>query len=87
VGRQKTWGKQLDAAAAPLRFAPEEEAAFCAQFGWRVAETRQTIEEAQRLKRAPRGLFIWKLLSLMRSKKVRERQAQGMSGVVLLEGT
>jgi len=83
---QKTWGKQLDAAAAPLRFAPEEGAAFYAQFGWRAAEERETLVEAQRLKRMPRGMFIWKLLSLITPKKVRERQQQGLSGVVLLEG-
>lgn len=83
---QKTWGKQLDAAAAPLRFAPEEGAAVYAPFGWRASEERATFEEAQRLKRTPRGMFIWKLMSLITPKKVRERQQQGLSGVVLLEG-
>jgi methyltransferase (TIGR00027 family) len=83
---QKTWGKQLDAAAAQLRFAPEEGAEFYEQFGWTAAEERATFEEAQRLKRTPRGMFIWKLLSLIATKKMRERQQQGLSGVVLLEG-
>jgi methyltransferase (TIGR00027 family) len=48
---QKTWGKQLDAAAAPLKFGPEEGPAFYAQFGWRVAEARATFEEAMQIDR------------------------------------
>src|SRR5437016_1428027 len=56
----RTWGKQLEAAAAPLRFAPEEGPEFYAQWGWRVAEARATFEEAQRLQRAPRA-WLWKL--------------------------
>jgi methyltransferase (TIGR00027 family) len=84
---RKMWGKQLDAAAAPLRFAPEEGTAFYAQFGWRAAEARATFEEAQRLKRTPRGMFIWKLMSLVATKKKRELQQKGLSGVVLLERT
>ena len=37
---QKTWGRKLDQAAAPLKFAPEEGPAFYAPFGWRTASTR-----------------------------------------------
>ena len=50
-----------------------------------VAEARATFAEAQRLHRTPRGIFIWGLLSLITSKRVREEQQKGLSGVVLLE--
>src|SRR5262249_26748005 len=84
---QKTWGKQLDAAAAPLRFGPEEGAEFYAPFGWRAAEKRDTFGEAKRLRRLPAQLKFWSLLSFLTTKKVREQQQKGMSGVVLLERT
>jgi methyltransferase (TIGR00027 family) len=82
---QKTWGKQLDAAAAPLRFAPEEGPEFYTQFGWRVSEARDTFGEAKRLKRLPGQMRVWSLLSFITPKKVREQQQKGLSGVVLME--
>ena len=84
---QKTWGKQLDAAAATLRFAPEEGPSFYAPFGWRAAEARNTWEEAGRLRRLPRNAWMWRLMALVTPKRVREQQQKGLSGVVLLERT
>jgi methyltransferase (TIGR00027 family) len=84
---QKTWGKQLDAAAAPLRFAPAEGPQFYTKFGWRVVEARPTFEEARRLKRLPGRMRVFSLLSFITPKKVREQQQQGLSGVVLMERT
>jgi methyltransferase (TIGR00027 family) len=82
---QRTWGKQLDAAASPLRFGPEEGPEFYAQFGWRTAETRDTFQEAKRLRRLPGQMRFWSLLSFITPKKVREQQQKGLSGVALLE--
>jgi methyltransferase (TIGR00027 family) len=84
---QKTWGAKLDAAAAPLRFAPEEGPAFYQQFGWRTAEARETFLESKRLRRLPPQMMFWALLSFLTPKKVREQQMKGLSGVVLLERT
>jgi methyltransferase (TIGR00027 family) len=84
---QKTWGKQLDAAAAPLLFGPEEGPAFYGSFGWRVAEARDTFQEAKRLRRLPASLRFWSGMSFLMSKKMREQQQKGLSGVVLLERT
>lgn len=84
---QKTWGKQLDAAAAPLRFGPEEGPQFYAQFGWRTAEARATLDEAKRLKRLPAQMRFWSMLGFITPKKIREQQQKGLSGVVLLERT
>ena len=84
---QKTWGKQLDAAAAPLRFGPDEGPRYYAPFGWRTAEARDTFGEAKKLRRLPAQMKFWSLLSFTTPKKVREQQQKGMSGVVLLERT
>jgi len=82
---QKTWGAKLDAAAAPLRFGPEEGPAFYEPFGWRTAEARDTFAEAKRLKRLPAQMKFWSLMSFITPKKVREQQRKGLNGVVLLE--
>src|ERR1051325_8513901 len=82
---RKTWGRQLDAAAAKCRFAPEEGPAFYEPFGWRTAEARNTFVEAQRLRRLPRSAILWRILGLVTPKKVRAQQMKGLSGVVLME--
>ena len=84
---QKTWGAKLDAAAAPLRFGPEEGPQFYEPFGWRTAEARNTFLEAKRLKRLPAQMKFWSLMSFITPKKVREQQQKGLNGVVLLERT
>lgn len=81
---QKTWGKQLDAAAAPLRFAPEEGPRVYELFGWRTAEARPTLDEAKRLKRLPMRMRFFSALSALAPKRVREQQQRGLTGVVLL---
>src|SRR5437588_5738975 len=82
---QKTWGAKLDAAAASLRFGPEEGPQFYEPFGWRTAEARNTFLEAKRLKRLPAQMKFWSLMSFITPKKVREQQRKGLNGVVLLE--
>ena len=80
----RTWGKQLRSGNAPMRFAPEEGTAFFAPSGWREAEYRLILDEAVRLRRAPRMAWLWRLLGLFASKKRRE-QFKRFSGIVLLE--
>jgi methyltransferase (TIGR00027 family) len=80
----KSWGKDLDAAKAPFRFAPAEGPEFFAPFGWRVAETRSTWEEARRLRRQPRGAWVYQLLTRLSPPKKRE-EIRRMSLYVLLE--
>lgn len=82
---QKTWGAQLDAAAAPMHFAPPEGPRFYEPFGWRTDEARPTLEEAKRLKRLPPRLRLMSALAFLAPKRVREQQRQGLTGVVLLE--
>ena len=84
---QKTWGAQLGAAAAPLRFGPEEGARFYEPFGWRADEARTTFEEAKRVKRLPARLRLMSALTFLAPKRVREQQQQGLTGVVLLSSS
>lgn len=80
----RTWGNQLRSGNAPMRFAPEEGTAFFAPSGWREAEYRAMLDEAVRLRRAPRTAWLWRILGLFASKK-RRAQFKRFSGVVLLE--
>ena len=80
----RTWGNQLRSGNAPMRFAPEEGTAFFASAGWREAEYRLMLDEALRLKRAPKMAWVWRLLGLFASKQ-RRAQFKRFSGVVLLQ--
>ena len=80
---KRSWGNQLRAGNAPMRFAPESGTAFFAPAGWTEAEYRPILDEAVRLKRAPRMAWLWKVLGLLASKK-RKEQFKRFSGVVLL---
>jgi methyltransferase (TIGR00027 family) len=80
---KRSWGNQLRAGNAPMRFAPEEGTAFFVPAGWAEAEYRPMLDEAMRLRRAPRTAWLWKALGLLASKKRRE-QFRRFSGVVLL---
>jgi methyltransferase (TIGR00027 family) len=82
----KSWGKTLDAAQAPFRFAPAEGPEFFTPLGWRVAETRSTWEEARRLRRQPKMVWFYELLTRLSPAKKRE-EIRRMSLYVLLENS
>ena len=81
---EKKWSPKLKAGNAPFQFGPAEGTAFFAPFGWREAEFRSTWTESFRLQRTMRGAWLWKLLSLLQSRK-RQEAGRRMSGIVLLE--
>jgi len=83
---EKNWAPTLRNSNAPFQFAPRESTAFFAPYGWRELEFRSTGREAQKLKRAPRGAWVWKLFSLFQSRATRDKY-QRMSGIFLLEST
>jgi methyltransferase (TIGR00027 family) len=80
------WGSHLRAGNAPMQFAPAEGTAFFAPAGWREVEYRPVLDEALRLGRAPRMVWVWRLLGLFASKRRRE-EAKRFSGIVLLENS
>jgi methyltransferase (TIGR00027 family) len=81
---KKTWGGKLREGNAPMIFAPAESTRFFEPAGWREAEYHPILNEAVRLKRAPRMAWLWRLVALFASKKRRE-EIKRFSGIVLLE--
>ena len=80
----RTWGNQLRAGNAPMLFFPEEGTAFFAPAGWGEAEYRPILDEALRLRRAPKMSWVWRLLGVFASKK-RRAEFKRFSGIVLLK--
>jgi methyltransferase (TIGR00027 family) len=80
----RSWQPSLQAANAPMQFAPEENTAFFEPFGWREAEYRGIWDESRRLKRTVPLAGLWTFLGRFRSKATRQAFKR-MSGVVLLE--
>jgi len=82
----RSWGKSLAAGNAPFRFAPASGTAFFTPYGWRELEYRSTMEEAQRLNREMRMMWLWRFLGRFYPARMRD-EFRRMSGVVLLERT
>jgi methyltransferase (TIGR00027 family) len=83
---EKRWKSKVDMGAAHFRFAPAEGSRWFERHGWREVEWRGSLEEAFRLRRAPRSLWPWRLLGRFASAKRRE-EFRRFSGYVLLERT
>ena len=81
---KKYWGKNVEAGAADFRFAPKESTRFFEQFGWAEREFRPTADEARRLNRQMRFMWLFRLMARFRSKAAREEMRK-FSGYVLLE--
>jgi methyltransferase (TIGR00027 family) len=58
---QPSFGREVERAGAPFRFAPEDGPAFFTRFGWRVASVEESFRAAARLDRLPRWMriFAW----------------------------
>jgi methyltransferase (TIGR00027 family) len=78
------WGKTLAERGSPLIFGPAEGTEFFRSYGWREVEFRSTFHEAIRLRRAPKGSWIWKLIARLSTKKGREKLRR-VAGIMLLE--
>jgi hypothetical protein len=80
----KQWGKAVSAGNAPFLFAPADSSAFFASLGWREVEFRSGLEEAHRLKREMRMMWLWRFLGRFGSPQRRE-EVRRMNGYILLE--
>lgn len=80
----KMWGGNVQAGNAPFLFAPPEGTAFFDRYGWHEAEFRSTGEEAMRLKRGMRMLWMWATIARFMPKRKQEEHRR-FSGSVLLE--
>lgn len=58
---RRTWGREVENAGAPFRFAPEEGPAYFSRFGWRLDRVEESLRAAARLGRLPgwMRLFAW----------------------------
>jgi methyltransferase (TIGR00027 family) len=81
---QKFWGKNVKANNARFQFAPAESTKFFEPFGWSEIEFRSSMEEAHRLDREMRMMWLWRFLGKLRSKAVQE-DFRRMSGIALME--
>jgi methyltransferase (TIGR00027 family) len=81
---QKHWGKELSAAGAPFKFAPQDPEGFFRSNGWQSVEFHDLYESSLRLKRPMPGAWmvpIWKFLMPRRTEKMMK---QWRSGITLL---
>lgn len=81
---QRQWGRELEKGNAPFKFAPPEGTDFFRSFGWREAEFRSSLEEAHRLNREMKMMWLWRLIGQISGSK-RQTDMRRMSGIVLLE--
>lgn len=81
---QKSWGRSVRAGNAPFQFAPAEGTKFFERNGWREAQFRSGMEEARRLQREMKGMWVWRTIAKLSPKKSRA-EFRRMNGFVLLE--
>jgi methyltransferase (TIGR00027 family) len=81
---QKMWGRSVNAGNAPFQFGPAESTDFFRPFGWEEREYHPAMEDAQRLNRQMKFMFLWRFLGRLRSKRTQE-DFRRFSGSVLLE--
>lgn len=77
---QKSIGRSLDQAGAPLKFGPEEGPEFYGPHGWRPVEVRSILKTAARLGRLR---LLFRLMALLPESKGRQG-SRPWSGVCLL---
>jgi methyltransferase (TIGR00027 family) len=81
---ERQWGRAVAKGNAPFKFAPPEGTDFFRPFGWREAEFRSALEEARRLNREMRMMWLWRFIGRMSGSK-RQAEMRRMSGIVMLE--
>lgn len=81
---QKRYGKHLEEANAPFRFAPAAGTKFFEPCGWREREFRSTWDEGRRLNRRMKLAPLFDLLGRLQSPAKRE-EIRRMGGIALME--
>lgn len=80
----KSWGKSVAAGNAPFKFAPASGTDFFRELGWAERAFHSTMEEAERLQREMKMMWLWKFLGRFYPARMRE-EFRRMSGIVVLE--
>jgi methyltransferase (TIGR00027 family) len=77
-------GRQLVQGNAEMHFAPAEGTSFFVRHGWKEIEFRGSFPEAVRLKRLPKWMNIFRVLSRLQTRK-RRAKMERFAGCALLE--
>jgi methyltransferase (TIGR00027 family) len=80
----KSWGAAVASGNAPFKFAPPEGTEFFRELGWAERAYYSTMEEAQRLDREMKMMWLWRFLGRFYPARMRE-EFRRMSGIVVLE--
>ena len=81
--QRRNMGKATAAGGAPMKFGPAEGTAYFEPSGWREVEWRSTGEEARRLNREMSLAWLWRVMGVFSSAKMRE-QWRRYAGYALL---
>lgn len=81
---EKSWGAAASSGNAPFKFAPASGTDFFREHGWEERAFHSTMEEAQRLHREMKLMWLWRFLGKLQPARVQE-EFRRMSGTVVLE--
>jgi methyltransferase (TIGR00027 family) len=80
----RSWGKAVASGNAPFKFAPASGTHYFREFGWAERAFHSTMDEAERLNREMKMMWLWKFLGRFYPARMRE-EFRRMSGIVVLE--
>ncbi|MEP7065425.1 MAG: class I SAM-dependent methyltransferase [Gemmatimonadota bacterium] len=80
----KSWGNALESGNAPFKFAPANGTNFFGDFGWEERAFYSTVEEAERLDREMKMMWLWRFVGRFYPERMRE-EFRRMAGTVVLE--
>jgi methyltransferase (TIGR00027 family) len=80
----RSWGKAVASGNAPFKFAPPNGTDFFRDFGWEERAYHSTMDEAERLDREMKLMWLWRFVGRFYPAKMRE-EFRRMSGIVVLE--
>ena len=80
----KSWGAAVASGNAPFKFAPPNGTDFFRELGWSERAYHSTMDEAHRLDREMKLMWLWRFLGDFYPARMRE-EFRRMSGIVVLE--
>jgi methyltransferase (TIGR00027 family) len=80
---EKSWGSNLE--RAPFLFGPADAPSFFGALGWREILFRSALEEARRLNREMRMMWLWRNVFGLFSSRKSKAEMRRLSGVSLFE--
>ncbi len=80
----RSWGGAVASGNAPFKFAPASGTDFFRELGWGERAFHSVMEEAHRLNREMKMMWLWRFVGRFYPAQMRE-QFRRMSGIVVLE--